>query len=285
MADDRIYGMGHTVVQPDKPKSNLPSVEARMIRAAHMDAELKMTIPKARVTKIVDGRTIMLETGQMVDLTGLYFSYNADGSDSDNLLMSYDFLEKNLKDRFVRVFQTRKDTIGRVNRYGHLLGHVVREDDIWVQGSLIASGLARVYPTETNPEMATQLYALEAEARKEAYGLWADKTLWRVMSAQETDMKKDAFQIVEGVITRVATVSNTIYLNFGEDWRSDFSIMIPQEKRPAFSRAGASPLNWSGRRVRVRGWVQDLNGPMIAVQHPIQIEFFDQAPDPAQQQE
>lgn len=277
--------MGYTVVQPDKPKSDLPTVEPRMIRAGQLDAELKMTIPKARVTKIVDGRTIMLETGQMVDLTGLYYSYNADGSDSDNLLMSFDFLEKNIKDRFVRVFQTRKETAGRLNRYGHLLGHVVREDDIWVQGSLVASGIARVYPTETNPEMAAQLYLLEAEARKEKYGLWADGTLWRVMSAQELDMKKDAFQIVEGVITRAATVSNTIYLNFGEDWRNDFSIMIPQEKRTAFSRAGANPLGWAHKHVRVRGWVQDFNGPMIAVQHPIQIEFLDKpaGDTPAQQ--
>ena len=43
-----------------------------------------------------------------------------------------------------------------------------------------------------------------------------------------------------------------------------------------FRRAGVDPTSLEGRRVRVRGWLQSLNGPMIEVTHPEQIEVLEE---------
>jgi len=189
-------GMGHSVPRPaarsgaiNTNSTNPAPAAAQLVSGDSLQASLKMTIPKARVTKIVDGRSVMIDSGQIVELTGLYFAYEEDGKDSRNLLDSYEFLEENLKDRFVRVYQTMDERKGRVNRFGHMLAHLVREDGTWIQGSLVTSGIARVYPTEENPEMAAELYAFETAARAAKRGLWAQDR-WKILSTDEVDLKK-----------------------------------------------------------------------------------------------
>lgn len=258
----------------EKQTTPLPNEKAVFYKQDSFDTKLKMTIPKVKVSKIIDGRTIMLETGDIVELTGLYFSYNERG-ESAQLQSSYDFLNEHFKGYFVRVHQTIKEHTGRNNRYGHLLAHIQREDGVWAQGSLIASGYARVLMPPTNPEMAEELYTIEGQARKGKLGIWADPK-WRILSAEESKSKMNSFQIIEGSIKKTAMRNNKIYLNFGDDWRTDFTVMIPQEHRVLFSRLGHSPLNWLHKKVRIRGWVQDFNGPLISAEHPLQFEFLDE---------
>ena len=42
----------------------------------------------------------------------------------------------------------------------------------------------------------------------------------------------------------------------------------------AFEAAGIDTLAYRGRRVRVRGWLESYNGPMIEATHPAQIEVL-----------
>jgi micrococcal nuclease len=46
--------------------------------------------------------------------------------------------------------------------------------------------------------------------------------------------------------------------------------------RPAglrvFAKEGIDVAAYQGRRIRVRGWVESWNGPMIEITHPEQIE-------------
>jgi len=54
-----------------------------------------------------------------------------------------------------------------------------------------------------------------------------------------------------------------IYVNFAEDWRHDFTIAIARKDLAAFETAGFDLERLAGARVRVRGWVEWWNGPMI----------------------
>jgi len=84
----------------------------------------------------------------------------------------------------------------------------------------------------------------------------------------------DGFQLVEGQIVAPAKAKGDVYLNFGEDWRTDFTVLIPRKALRLFKEAALDPLAWTGRRIRVRGWVFSRNGPMIEATHPEQIELL-----------
>jgi hypothetical protein len=80
------------------------------------------------------------------------------------------------------------------------------------------------------------------------------------------------FVLVDGTIRAVAVFSDKAYLNFGADYRTDFTALIEGSDLALFQAEGYDLKGLRGRAVRVRGWLQRLNGPMIAVSHPEQIE-------------
>ena len=73
-----------------------------------------------------------------------------------------------------------------------------------------------------------------------------------------------------------AVVRGTAYLNFGTDWRRDFTFRAQPDARRAFDRAGIDLAGLTGQRVRGRGWVFPLNGPMIDLTHPEALEVLEE---------
>lgn len=162
-----------------------------------------------------------------------------------------------------------------VDRYGRHLGHAVRPDGLWLQEALVSAGLAMVMPQPgTDLALARALLAAEERARQAGRGLWAEETL-RVRSAADAGAAVPAFRIVDGTVATVAAVRGRIYLNFGEDWREDFTVSIAPGDRAGFEEAGIDPMALEGARIRVRGWLRDFNGPLIDANHPAQIELLD----------
>ncbi len=66
------------------------------------------------------------------------------------------------------------------------------------------------------------------------------------------------------------------YLNFGEDWKTDFTIYLSPRTRRLFEREGLDIEDFEGHVVRVRGWLDSYNGPEIEATHPEQIEVLDE---------
>jgi len=75
-------------------------------------------------------------------------------------------------------------------------------------------------------------------------------------------------------VLKAADVRGTVYLNFGADWRSDFTVALRRDALKTFAAAGVDPLGYAGRLIRVRGWLTSYNGPMIEATHPEQIEVL-----------
>lgn len=228
-----------------------------------------------RVAKIIDPQTIQLQDGRIVALTGLDFPDYAPQEAGDLSITAMNVLKDMFEGKDANFYQRKNKDLGLVNRMGHEIGHLERKSDgAWAQGSVVALGLARVRTEERNPEMADQLYALESEARADKAGLWAEEQ-YQILAPEETNDHIGQFAIVQGTVQSAAMNKNRIYLNFGQDWRTDFTVSIAPEDRRAFSRANIDPLQWNGKRIRVRGWLDSLNGPMIEIDHPQAIEFPD----------
>lgn len=138
---------------------------------------------------------------------------------------------------------------------------------------MLANGMARVYSFEDNRVAVEDMLAVERAARAARQGIWSHP-FYAVRTVEQSDGLLDTFQIVEGVVLDAAAVRRRVYLNFGTDWRDDFTVSIAPDHVRAFRAAGLEPLDWSGRRIRVRGWLHQRNGPMIEATHPEQIELL-----------
>lgn len=243
--------------------------------AQDLKSEYRLTMPKVRVTQVIDGLTLVVNNTTILNLPMLYIPLDSPRDAGVGMKQAKDYLDKELKDRFVRVYQVRDQKRGQVNNMGHIQAFVERDDGLWIQKDMLEKGLAFFYPSQSHYEYSDILYAAEAKAREEKLGFWADPK-WAIVNDKDAKTLNDRFAIVEGVIEKIVTRNNTIYLNFERDWKTDFTIAIDSSRRRDFSKAGGNPMQWAGKRVRVRGWIRDYNGPYIEIFHPSEIEILDE---------
>jgi len=164
----------------------------------------------------------------------------------------------------------------RMDRHGRHLAHLYLDDGTWVQGRMIEDGMARVYTFADNRRLAAAMLARETAARDAKRGIWALRD-YRPRAAEAGPLLRElgTFQLVEGRVLKAARVRGKAYLNFGENWRDDFTATFSKRAAKLFSTTDLSPDAIQGRRIRVRGWLRKRNGPMIDVTHPEQIEILD----------
>ena len=234
---------------------------------------MKMTRAKARVTDIIDGVTLDIDNKTKVRLSGIWVPWENDNEPGDTVRRASVLLRNVSQDRYVRLYQTKNEKIGRANRLSQQLAQVERDDGLWLQGVLLYAGLATVMTSEANPELSARMYAIEADARKRKAGMWADP-LWDILGAGSVKDYVNEYRVVEGNVFSTALRNNIFYINFSRDWKTDFTIAIPTDKRMSFARRGVDLMSLNGKRIRVRGWIRNNNGPMIEVTHPEQIEIL-----------
>ena len=122
-------------------------------------------------------------------------------------------------------------------------------------------GYARVYWFPDNRRWVDRMLEREREARAARRGDWAHH-FYRVRHVSELRCDEKTFQIAECRVLEVATVKGRTCLNFGPDWRTDFTITVQPRDRRRFVKV---------RLVRVLGWSRWRSGPMIEATHPEQI--------------
>lgn len=235
---------------------------------------MRMTGAKARVTDIIDGVTIETDDKTKVRLTGIWVPWESDADPGATVRKAMELLKKVAMGRYVRFYQTKEEGAGRANRLGQTLAQVERDDGLWLQGVLLYAGMATVMTSESNPEMAERMYTIEQDARNRKVGLWADKR-WNVLNPGQAKDFANEYRIVEGKVFSTAMRNNVFYINFSRDWKTDFTVSVASDKRMAFAKQGINLMGLNGKRIRVRGWVRNYNGPLIEITHPQQIEVLD----------
>jgi endonuclease YncB( thermonuclease family) len=225
------------------------------------------------VATVVDGDTVRLKDGtDDIRLIGLQAPKLPLGRKNFKTWPLADEA-KNALEKLV-LNQTVTVRLGTVpqDRHGRILGHLVRKDDLWVQGEMLRLGMARVYTFPDNRKLAAEMMALETEARKAKRGIWAHP-FYAVRDASSLSLSEDkgTYQIVEGIVKDAAKTKDRIYLNFGDDFRSDLTVSVEKRDWPAFDAAKLDLLSLKEKRIEVRGWITMRNGPMIEATHPEQI--------------
>jgi endonuclease YncB( thermonuclease family) len=166
------------------------------------------------------------------------------------------------------------------DRYGRLAAQVFtieNDAETWLQADLVARGHARVSSRVGDITCARGLLAREQSARAANLGLWAEP--YYVMSKAEEPAqvlhRRGRFALVEGKVLSVRESGGTIYVNFGRRWSEDFTVTIAKRYERAFAAAGLEPKKLAGRRLRIRGWIEERGGPWVEASRPEQIEVLE----------
>lgn len=228
----------------------------------------------AMVVAVIDGDTVRLDDGRQVRLVGTQAPKLPLGRSN---FPTWPLAEES-KQALESLILGQQVVLGygglQTDRHGRTLAHLFRFDDgAWLQGTMVRTGMARVYTFPDNRSMIDEMLAAERDARAEDLGIWA-LDYYAIRGPENLTDDEDSFQVVEGVVQEAAFVRDRVYLNFGADYRTDFTLVIDRDDLPAFEGADYQLDDLTGRQVRVRGWVEFYNGPMIAVTHPEQIEVL-----------
>lgn len=174
----------------------------------------------------------------------------------------------------VRVLADHADYLGRLPVDVH---DPVTGD--WRAG-ILNSGLAMLVP-ETGDDV-TYLMGIEDSAIKGQVGIWSAQeaqTAYYVVANHVGDAEiptaRDAigrFAVVDGIIRSIEHQEWRSYLNFGSNWREDFTIALDARARDMFARNGdvqSSFQSLIGQKVRVRGVIENRGGPYVALENPL----------------
>lgn len=227
-------------------------------------------ISNARIIRVERNDVLVMADGRALHLEGIRLPNAAEDHAppgiTDTAFATLESLAKSGK-------LTARAVYPKEDRYDRVRAQVFSEDGQWIQEELLKKGLARVEISPDRGECNRELYAAEAEARQAKLGLWADSA-YAFRSPEQVAKDLGTFQVVVGRVLSTASNDGRIYLDFGTDWRRDFTVMIAGDDIKTFKHMGVDPLNYEGKLVRVRGIVQMQNGPMIAVGNPKQIELL-----------
>jgi micrococcal nuclease len=166
------------------------------------------------------------------------------------------------------------------DRYGRAVAHVYFMQDGTERSAghdMLAQGFAHVSAHVGNSACAKELLSRERAARAAGLGLWASPYYGIVgaESGAELLAGRGRFTVVEGKVLSVRESGGTIYVNFGRRWSEALTVTILKRHERMFAQAGLPPKTLQNRRIRVRGWIDERNGPRIEASYPEQIEIAD----------
>jgi micrococcal nuclease len=220
-----------------------------------------------RVTRVIDGDALVLETGQSVRLVSIEAPamYPRDSPPAPYAGESARILEDMALGRRVQLFYPG---ITR-DRYDRALAHVVTVDGLgpplWLNQAMLEAGAARVRLYPSTSARGQDLLAAEQTAREAGKGLW-ETVEYRLKPAASLDAETRGFVLIEGELGEVLPVPpETQYPPACRRAFAEAEIVLDL-RRDAASSCGLK----SGRQVILRGYVSD---GVVRLDHPWHLQL------------
>ena len=155
--------------------------------------------------------------------------------------------------------------------YGRLLGYVFLQDRC-VNTMLLEEGLAVLYTCPPNVKYTNIFVAAQNRARKRSKGLWGS---YGAVTSDEAHKYVGQIKSIRGLVRGTYQSGKSVFLNFGSNWRTDFTVVIFNDSLPLFSKKGIKPVTfYQGKYIEVTGRVREYNGPEIIVNIPEEIRVL-----------
>lgn len=236
------------------------------------------------VAEMLDGETLRLDDGRELRLAGALAPRAGDVGAKPGSWPP----ENETRAALAALVEGRTVTLwpeaARADRYGRLLAQVTvgaETDAVWLQGALVARGLARAYGRPGADACTASLITLERQAREAGRGLWANAAYGARLAddAKAVARTTGSFQVFTGTVHRVSRGQSEVFVSLaprgkrGGDY--PFAAVVPS--RGAGLLAGVEPRALAGRRVMVRGWVEQRRGPVIVIDSKGQLVVIGEA--------
>jgi endonuclease YncB( thermonuclease family) len=228
------------------------------------------TVGTGVVSAVIDARTVMLDGSREVRMAAIEVAV---GPREEPARVA-------LADAVLGQTVVLRGASPETDRYGRLVAHIFvgpAGTERWIQSDMVAHGSARVAARIGDRGCAAELLARERAARDAKLGLWAEPyySIRRAEDPAAIVADRGRFAVVEGKVMSVRESGGTIYVNFGRRWSQDFAVTILKRNERSFAAAGLDPKRLDGRRVRVRGFIEERGGPWIEALRPEQIELLE----------
>ncbi|MCM8786593.1 MAG: thermonuclease family protein [Candidatus Omnitrophica bacterium] len=229
-----------------------------------------------KVIKVIDGDTVLLSNKKILRYIGIDTPEITRKTEKGFIYQPQPFAieakeynKKLVEGKYIRV----EFDIEKIDKYGRLLGYCF-VDDIFVNAKLLEDGFAAVYTKPPNLKYKDLFLKLQKDAREKRKGLWgAYETI------EHTQAYKYIGQIrtVQGKVLSTYKSKKCLFLNFGNDYKTDFTITIFNDALENFYRQNIDPANfYLGKVVQVTGRLRHYNGPEIIIYTPADIEIIDE---------
>lgn len=228
-----------------------------------------------RVKYVIDGDTIILSNNQKVRYLGIdtpeMMVKTAAGFEYSPQPFAEAAKEFNRNLVEGRVARLEFDLVKK-DKYNRLLAYCFVGDK-FVNAQMLKNGLAMLYTNVPNIKYVDLLVQAQEEAREAGLNLWKSASVIPVL---EAGAHVGELATVEGRVLKVKRTNSAVYLNFGKDYRTDFSAVIFKDIFRLFNEQKISLENYyKGKTVRVSGLIKEYQGPEIIVRHPSQIELVE----------
>ncbi len=145
----------------------------------------------------------------------------------------------------------------------------------WVQGRSLRQGLAFQYALGARASCLTLMRKAEGEARRDKRGLWRNPPLFDARATDDLLQHIGEFVIVTGIVKSVGDRKRRLYLNFGSNWSEDTTVVLTKKGSGAYRGDVAVLRRLEGKRVEIRGILDNAQGPLIRLTDEAQIDILD----------
>lgn len=156
---------------------------------------------------------------------------------------------------------------------GDLNAHLLLDGSQWVQQTLLESGAVFFFRTIKSSLPSDKLLQAEALARSNLKGLWRLQAYQIRPATHPKTIIIGWFQLVEGQVLSAKRVRDSLFLNFGPNWRKDFTLDVPARYLKQLG-LDQNPSKLEGKHIRVRGWAEWAGGPKIILDSPQNLEVL-----------
>lgn len=230
---------------------------------------------QVHVREVIDGDTLTLDNGVVVRLVGIQAPKLALGRPGFTPWPLADAARQALAELTQQQKLELRFGGAPTDRHGRTLAHLYRmPDGLWIQGEMLRRGMARVYTFSDNRAQVPEMLGLERAARVAKRGIWGHE-FYAIRPSQGLDRLTGSFQLVEGRVLKFAKIADYVFLNFGADYKTDFTAVIRRQDWMRFAAVPLAAAAYENKSVRVRGWLEHWNGPMLRITHPEQIEVIE----------
>jgi len=228
-----------------------------------------------RVLEVIDGDTVKLSSGRLLRYIGLDTPEIRVKKEGQFVYSPQPFAQeaKEYNRKLVEGKRVRIEfDVEKKDHYGRLLGYCFVADT-FVNAELIEQGYAVIYTRPPNVKYADLFLKLQKQARQEKRGLWGS---YEVIDQSQAYLYINQIRTVRGRVLSTYKSAKCVFLNFGRDYKTDFTVVIFNNALSAFYNKGIDPQSfYSGKVVEVSGRIKEYNGPEIIVNSPYEIEIVE----------